>query len=367
MESLDICRVKIFYGVQATGNGHITRARVMAPRLKAAGIEVTYLFSGRPRERLFEMELFGDYQWRHGLTFSTQAGRVSYIKTTFTNDLRRFCNDVKQLDFSGYDLVITDFEPVTAWAAKLQRIQTIGLGHQYAFNHAIPITGDDLLARTVMKYFAPASIGLGLHWYHFDQLILPPIIETPIVDTVHSDKILVYLPFEEIHAIVRLLEEFKHYQFHVYSNASLECKPGHIHIKPLCRRGFQNDLKDSAGVISNAGFELAGEALQLGKKLLVKPLRAQMEQLSNALALEETQLGAVMPELDKTAVAFWLKHGNAVKVTYPDVAQSLVDWLLRGNLRVDPQWIQQIWDQVVYHNHGVGERTDHIVSRARAN
>lgn len=342
--------MKIFYGVQATGNGHITRARVMAPRLAAAGVEVTYLFSGRPWDHLFDMDPFGDYQWRRGLTFSTHAGRVSYVKTAFTNDLHRFYRDIRELDLSAYDLVITDFEPVTAWAARLQRIKAIGIGHQYAFSHAIPITGDDLMARTVMRNFAPADQGLGLHWHHFGQPILPPIIETPAAGETLSDKILVYLPFEDIRAVVRLLEGFHHYQFHVYSDAGLEHRPGHIHIKQLSRQGFQSDLRDSAGVISNAGFELASESLQLGKKLLVKPLRAQMEQLSNALALEETQLGAVMPELDPVAVDFWLNHGKAIKVSYPDVAAAIVERLLQGHLDIDGDWIRGIWDRVVYHD-----------------
>jgi uncharacterized protein (TIGR00661 family) len=340
--------VRIFYGVQATGNGHITRARVMAPRLKAAGIETTYLFSGRPWNQLFEMEAFGDYQWRRGLTFNTQAGKVSYFKTAFENDLLRFARDVKALDLSGYDLVITDFEPVTAWAAKLSGIQAIGIGHQYAFNHAIPITGDDILARTVMKFFAPAALGLGLHWHHFEQPILPPIIETPEPGPVRDDKILVYLPFEEIRDVVRLLEGFPDYQFHVYSPAGAERRPPHLHIKQLSRSGFQNDLRDAAGVISNAGFELASEALQMGKKLLVKPLKAQMEQLSNALALEETQLGAVMPELDSVAVEYWLKHGKAVQVVYPDVAEAIVGWLLREDRRVDGEWVRGVWGRVAY-------------------
>ena len=56
--------MKIFYGVQATGNGHISRARSMAPLLKAAGIEVDYLFSGRKAEHFFDMEHFGDFQLR---------------------------------------------------------------------------------------------------------------------------------------------------------------------------------------------------------------------------------------------------------------------------------------------------------------
>ncbi|CAL1240631.1 conserved protein of unknown function [Candidatus Methylocalor cossyra] len=322
----------------------------MAPRLKAAGIEVTYLFSGRAWNKLFEMEVFGDYEWRCGLTFSTKAGRVSYLKTGFRNNLLQFIRDIKSLDFSRYDAVITDFEPVTAWAAKLQNIKAIGLGHQYAFGQAIPITGDDILARSIMKYFAPAATGLGLHWYHFEQPILPPIIETPKVETIKADKILVYLPFERIQDIVRLLERFKKYQFYIYTSSTIQHKPDHIHIRQLSRSGFQNDLKDAAGVICNAGFELASESLQMGKKLLVKPLRAQMEQLSNALALEETQLGAVMPELDPVAVDFWLKHGRAIKVTYPDVAQAIVEWLLKGDWRVDLAWVRSVWDQVVYHD-----------------
>ena len=58
--------MKVFYGVQATGNGHITRARAMAPKLKQAGIDVTWMFTGRPWEQLFEMEVFGDYEWLTG-------------------------------------------------------------------------------------------------------------------------------------------------------------------------------------------------------------------------------------------------------------------------------------------------------------
>lgn len=67
--------MKVLYGVQATGNGHITRARVMAPALKQAGVDVDYLFSGRPADELFDMELFGDYQTRRGLTFTWERAQ----------------------------------------------------------------------------------------------------------------------------------------------------------------------------------------------------------------------------------------------------------------------------------------------------
>jgi hypothetical protein len=134
----------------------------------------------------------------------------------------------------------------------------------------------------------------------------------------------------------------------VYSAATVAHKPEHVHIRQLSRTGFQSDLRDCGGVICNAGFELASEALQLGKKLLVKPLRAQMEQLSNALALEQIQLGAVMPELDQASVAYWLRNGTANRVIYPNVAEAVVDWLLRGEWRLEWAWIRSVWDRVDY-------------------
>jgi len=343
--------VKIFYGVQATGNGHITRARAMAPKLKAAGISVDYLFSGRPWKDLFEMELFGDFQWRQGLTFATRRGHVQYLKTVLETHSLRFLRDIRALDLGGYDAVICDFEPVTAWAARLQGVKTLGIGHQYAFHYPIPKAGKDFLGEQVLRHFAPVTVGLGVHWHHFHQPILPPVIEmTDATVPVQPDKIVVYLPFEDVHEVIQLLRRFHRYQFHVYSPSQPE-RPqercDHIHVRRLSRAGFRQDFADAAGVICNSGFELSSEALLSGKKILVKPLHGQLEQLSNALALELLQLGQVMNDLDPAAVETWLETGRPVRLQFPDIAQEIVDWLLRGDFRVDPSWIDGIWARTV--------------------
>ncbi|BBA32004.1 putative uncharacterized protein [Methylocaldum marinum] len=342
--------MKVFYGVQATGNGHITRARAIAPKLKQAGAEVTYLFTGRPWEKLFEMEIFGDYQWRAGLTFETRFGNVRYLKTAFRNNLAAFVRDVKNLDLSSYDIVISDFEPVTAWAARIQGIKTVGIGHQYAFGYDIPKAEVDFMGSQVLKYFAPVAVGLGVHWHHFHYPILPPIIETDLESvSVQQDKIIVYLPFEDVNHVIRLLKPFRQRQFHIYSSTMPDerhPRPEHIHVKQLSRTGFRQDFADAAGVICNSGFELTSEALHLGKKLLVKPLHRQMEQLSNALALELLQLGQVMQNLDGPTIEAWLQQSRASRVAYPDVAQSVVDWLMQGDLAVDKSWVDSIWSRV---------------------
>lgn len=86
----DAGRMRLLYGVQGTGNGHITHARAMARELAGTDIEVTFLFSGRPKEELFDMEGFGDYLWRAGLTFKTRRGRVSYLRTALTSSPLQF-------------------------------------------------------------------------------------------------------------------------------------------------------------------------------------------------------------------------------------------------------------------------------------
>ena len=171
--------MKILYGVQATGNGHITRARVMAGKLQQQGIEVDYLFSGRPADKLFDMQPFGEYRVRQGLTFIVEQGQVRKLKTCLSNNLSRFYRDIRHLDLNGYDLVISDFEPVTAWAARLQGKTSVGIAHQYAFEYNLP--GPDIRYAMLpgTRLFAPVSQALGLHWHHFDAPILPPLISPP--------------------------------------------------------------------------------------------------------------------------------------------------------------------------------------------
>ena len=73
--------MKILYGVQGTGNGHITRARVMASCFNKLGIDVDYVFSGRANKDYFDMHEFSDYKAYRGLSFSTENGQVKNLKT----------------------------------------------------------------------------------------------------------------------------------------------------------------------------------------------------------------------------------------------------------------------------------------------
>ena len=306
----------------------------MAAALRASTLHVDYLFSGRPPGRYFDMECFGDYRTRRGLSFVNVAGRVRYLRTLLANDYLRFLRDVASLDVAAYDLILTDFEPITAWAGRMKGTRVVSIGHQPAFDHAVPVANRDLRSEWVMRLFAPGDIRVGMHWDKFGAPILPPMIDVGS-DPVHvtEGKVLVYLPFEDPATVCALLHRLPAYEFFVYAPGATARRWGNLHLRPTSLSGFRADLHDCAAVICNAGFELASECLALGKRLLVKPQGGQMEQASNALALRQLGYGAALEALDPERIGRWLDCTEAApRFRYPDVAAAVVAWLEAGDL-----------------------------------
>ncbi len=342
--------LRIMYGVQGTGNGHITRARAMANAFnKRDDIHVDFLFSGRPAEKYFDMEVFGDYQTRHGLTFVHSNGAVSQVKTVMQAKPLQLLKDVKQLDLGGYDLVLNDFEPITAWAAKRQGITSISISHQAAFATDVPKAGQSFADKIIMRLFAPTTIKFGVHWYHFGNSIMPPFIEDKAENSKQGSYYLVYLPFESTRDITVLLESLSEHNFVCYHpDVEQDYDSGHLKWRKTSKVGFHNALQNCAGVIANGGFELSSECLQLGKKLLIKPLHGQFEQLSNAKTLLELDLCQLMMSLDVEAVEQWIEAQPGQAVTFPDDPSCLVDWLVQRDWHNTQDVCQRLWQQVEF-------------------
>jgi len=70
----------------------------------------------------------------HGISFIFgDRGNVSIKKTLGSLKPFQFIKDIIQLPLANYDLIISDFEPVSAWASLLKNKQCIGISHQAAF------------------------------------------------------------------------------------------------------------------------------------------------------------------------------------------------------------------------------------------
>ncbi len=340
--------MRILYGVQGTGNGHVSRCRLIAKALQAEGVSVDYVFSGRETQAYFDMQAFGDYRTLPGLTFATRDGAIDLWNTVHQAKPLQLLRDIRQLSLDDYDFIVSDFEPVTAWAAKRQKRPVLGISHQASFHYEVPQAEGNPVARFTMRNFAPIQQAVGLHWFHFGHPILPPIIES-LQPSQDSGDILVYLPFESPQTIYELLSRFKSVRFICFHpQFTIPVEQKNLRFMPLGREGFIKVLRGCDGVICNAGFELASEALTLGKRLLLKPLKGQFEQASNAMTLELLGLAHVMRQLDPGKIRQWLNSENCGQLYYPDVASVVAVWLASGREESVASLAERLWRQVIF-------------------
>jgi uncharacterized protein (TIGR00661 family) len=341
--------MKILYGIQGTGNGHITRARVMASCFNELGIDVDYVFSGRPEHDYFDMQDFAQYTCFRGLSFSTDSGQVKSYQTVKNARLCKLRADIKSLNVKQYDFVLNDFEPVSAWAARRAGIPVVGISHQAAFlSNSVPMFSRGVLRKSLIRCYAPANIYLGVHWQPFAHTIIPPFIANHLHGNPVAviNKVLVYLPFEHLTRIIDYLKEFPEKEFYCYHPHAKNQSIGHIHLRSPSRIDFLNDLANTSGVIGNAGFELASEALKLGKKLLLKPLDGQFEQGANAHTLRVMGMAHIMNYLNPQALDDWNSAAQNKIINYPSDPTPLIGWLLKKQWSDTQSLHHDLWENV---------------------
>ena len=338
--------MRILYGVQGTGNGHISRARAMLPALEAQGIEVDFIFSGRKIEHYFDMQAFGAYRSYPGFTFQMAAGQVQPWQTLLNARPLSFMRDVWRLNLNAYDCVLTDFEPISAWAAKRHGLPAIGLAHQYALRYPMPGMPDAPWLRAAITSFAPANHYLGLHWQPFEAPILPPLLQlNPAWPVSDEGFVLVYLPFQQETFLRQWLHPLAPQSFRIYAPVKQPVRAGHIEIQPFSRQNFMHDLSRCHGIISNSGFGLCSEALALGKKILTYPLPKHAEQQSNAKVLQALQRATIGNSFDEDVVRRWLAQPTPAPLIFPDVAQAVAAWLAAGCSEPVLQLVARVWQQ----------------------
>ena len=315
--------MKILYAIQGTGNGHISRARAIIPVLCGHG-EVDVLVSG------MQVDVTLDYPVKYrfqglGFIFGSKGG-IDLMATYRRNKLKRFKNEVASLPVEEYDLVISDFEPVSAWACVQKGRHCIGLSHQAAvLNVRAPKPGKkDRVGAAFLNYYAPATRNYGFHFQAYDSGIFTPVIR--------EGHYTVYLPAYSDARIIRILTQLTEVQWQVFSKHAKDfTRVDNLTICPIHDNLFLHNMATAKGVLCGAGFETPAEALFLKKKLMVIPMKGQYEQQCNAAALKKMGVPALksLKQDHLPALEDWLDDDSIVEVDYPDNTAAIIDEVLK--------------------------------------
>lgn len=323
--------MKILYAIQGTGNGHASRAIEIIPHLKNRAT-VDVLISGYQCDLDFPFEV--KYKLK-GLSFIFgKKGGIDFWATLKKAKFGRLWKEIKSLPVKEYDLVINDFEPVSAWACRLKNVPVISLSHQNAvLDRKAPTFQPLNPERLILKHYAPAKTKFGFHFKTYSSSMFLPIIRRDIRyrNITNLGHYTVYLPAYSDEKIIKILSKFKHIKWQVFSkNAEEHSFRKNIEIHPVSGDAFIKSIASSSGVLCGAGFETPAEALFLCKKLMVIPMKAQYEQQCNALALKEMGV-PVIKKLNKKNVdkiKAWLQSNELVSVNYPDMTQDILDAII---------------------------------------
>lgn len=301
--------MKILYGVQLTGNGHISRSTIIINKLKDLGHQVDVVTSGSGSNLLLPNVR---YKF-NGLTLQYTRGKINWVKTILKSKPIRLIKDIR-LNVSQYDLVISDFEPISAWSAKLSGVKSISICNQMS----IVINNSKWnISKLFIKYFAKCDHLIGLDYIPSDN-IFQPICDIPM-DKVELDNFyLVYLPYINNEDLLNILSGDN---FKIYTNQDVTSK-GNIQFKKVNKDEFTLDLIRCRGVITNSGFSTTSEALILNKKLWSIPITGQYEQEINAQKLLE--MGVYTDKLNKSNLFNWLHNSSFIRYRWSDPIDDII-------------------------------------------
>lgn len=329
--------MKILYSVQATGNGHISRAMEILPYLKQYG-QVDIFLSGA--NSTLSLDLPVKYRSQGLCIFYNTHGGLSYLEMARHFAPLRMMKEVRELPVEKYDLVLNDFESITALACAFKKIPSVNFGHQASFQSSKTPRPEkkDFIGEWILRHYAKASQYIGLHFKSYDDFILPPVIRKSVLDAEPKNlgHITIYLSSFGDRELSNHLLPLKDFKFQVFSKeVKSPLTVENIEFIPVNREAFSHSMVGCQGILTGAGFETPAEALWLGKKLMVIPIGGQYEQNCNAEALK----GMGIPSIRKLDESFpmifhqWINTQNSLSYRPALDTESIIRFVISHGIR----------------------------------
>ena len=301
--------VRIVYGVQSTGRGHLARFAALKPLFDADGHELLIIVSGLDEPPDIFLGSIGSSRCERMTSFHMAddgLGGISKRKTA-----KAFVTNMPDLLSSLYrghklisafepDLIVSDFDPITGSPMVAPSVFKVGIG-----NWAMPRGPQiDRLAGLRFERFnvnlaaklctSGIDVLLSCHFYPYDDGCLPPILRPDIGEIAPSNDghLLVYHSFQgRLGSIAAYAQNHRDREIVVYGySLRPPDMPENMRFETNVNR-FLRDLATCNAYVGTAGFQAICEAFYLGKKIVVQPIEGHYEQKWNAAKLEELSMG----------------------------------------------------------------------------
>lgn len=301
--------MRIVYGVQSTGRGHLARFAALKPLLDEAGHELLVIISGYDEPPLFFLESIGSSRYERMTSYQmVDDGEGGISKRGTAKAFIKHMPDLLSSLYQGHkrisafdpDLIISDFDPITGSPMVAPSVFKVGIGNwamarQRGTVH-LPGTRIERFNTNLAAKLCTSGVDvlLGCHFYPCDENCLPPILR-PDIDAVpvsNNGHILVYHSFQgRLEPIVEYAGNHEDREIIVYGYPSRPpSMPENMRFETKPDR-FLSDLATCEAYVGTAGFQSVCEAFYLGKKIVVQPIDGHYEQMWNAAKLDELGIG----------------------------------------------------------------------------
>jgi len=298
---------------------------MIGQRLIDAGHDV--MFVGSQKSLLYLKQYFGRrVKEVFGLSFAFEGQRIDKSETLKRNLLKlpeanRINDELFKQHFEPFEpeLVISDFEPFSAWWAWRKNVPFISIDHEHVLtlcklDHPAKNWFSRLTASVVTEcHYIGAVAYVILNFFEvplrIDSAVLAPPIVRSIVSELNAtlgEHILLYSTTGTGRDRLReILQKFAAQKFYIYGFDE-DAEYENCIFKKRSTEGFLSDLAGARGVIASAGFSLISECMYLKKKMLLLPLAGQYEQIINAHYIQKLGLGISAEKLDEPIIAQFL-------------------------------------------------------------
>ena len=296
---------RIAISLRGEGRGHATRIATLVERLPV-GHEI-HIFAAADAFEFLTRRFPPGGPVRvaeiPGIVFRYTAGRLDVLRSIssgFDFRARQLGPLVDRLERElhaiGADLAVTDFEPALPRAAARAGVPLVSLDHQHFLRAydlgALPWTlrwralfiglavwlYDVQASDMVISAFFRPPLKAG--WRHVVQV--GPLLRSEVLAATptRGDHLVSYLRRQTPPSVVEALAACG-VPVRVYGLGG-RGPVGGVSFHAIDDHQFVEDLASCRAVVSAAGNQLIGEALHLGKPLLLLPERAHVEQLINS-------------------------------------------------------------------------------------